>query len=353
MPGTAVGLRLVALEPLGQGAVAGAPLARRRAVVDRRADERMAELQPRAVDRHEVGRLRCVERVPGGRAATPRGRRASRSPGRRWRPRAASAASPRAAGARAPGRPLSTWRVIGSAAGSGSVPESCASVSADGTSSSARALPRACSDEPLAHRRRRGLDAGSAREQRRRRLAVQAAEHQRGMSGSVEAADVALAGAEQDHDAVRAQAPGHEPQRVGRGLVEPVASSTRAEHRPAARRAPRAATGTRRRRGSARAGRRRRGRARRAAPRPAGRQAVEVRERRPQRAGNSAAKGSSLSDSTPRAQRTCRSLACSRASSSSADLPIPGSPRTTSAALWPSRAASSRAPIRARSGSRP
>ncbi len=82
------------------------------------------------------------------------------------------------------------------------------------------------------------------------------------------------------------------------------------------------------------------------------RQVVEVAEHRPQQRCRPA-HGSSASDSTPTARSTRKPSACCAAHSSRAVLPMPASPRRTSAPACPSRAASSRAPRRSSSAVRP
>jgi hypothetical protein len=64
MPGTAVGVRIVVGERVGERAVHGLPVRECGRLVDRRAHERMAELDP-AVDRsQQSGALRTRKRVP-------------------------------------------------------------------------------------------------------------------------------------------------------------------------------------------------------------------------------------------------------------------------------------------------
>ena len=65
------------------------------------------------------------------------------------------------------------------------------------------------------------------------------------------------------------------------------------------------------------------------------------------------AKASSASLSTPCARSWVSPRACSRAYSTSADLPMPASPRSTSNPLAPERAVDSRASMRCRSARRP
>ncbi len=65
------------------------------------------------------------------------------------------------------------------------------------------------------------------------------------------------------------------------------------------------------------------------------------------------ANATSTSDSTPRTRSTVASPAAAAACSSSALLPIPGSPRSTSTPLAPARASTTNLSMRSRSGSRP
>ena len=69
MPGAPVGV--LAVERVGEGPVGPTALGRRRAVVDRRADQRVAEVQP-GRERHEAGRLDARDRVLPRRCRQPR-----------------------------------------------------------------------------------------------------------------------------------------------------------------------------------------------------------------------------------------------------------------------------------------
>ena len=207
-------------------------------------------------------------------------------------------------------------------------------------------------DEPLAHRRRR-VDAGSAGEQasrpprgRGRRGPARGCRERRSRGRRPRGRRTGSRCRPRPGAGRRTAAHPPRPRR---------ASARRRRGRgPAAdRRAPPTARDTPRRPGSARSGRRRRGRAPRAAPRPAGRAGGRGARAPAAAAGAARRTAARLSDSTPRAQRTCRSWRDRARPRAAPTCRSPARPAPQGRALWPSRAASSRAPMRARSASRP
>ena len=206
-------------------------------------------------------------------------------------------------------------------------------------------------EQPLAHLRRRRR--GRVREQLRSRRIVEAVDVMRRHVGRLEHADVALARGEQEHDALRVEPARDELQRVRGAGVEPVRVVDQAQHRPLLGK-----LGQQRQTGGVDE----------EALLPA---AVREPERGPQRGGlgrgqavdQAAARGAAAAGAPRTAARTpipprarsstCMSLARARASSSRTVFPTPASPRSASAPLRESRAASSSAPMRARSASLP
>ena len=141
VPGPAVGGRR-RVERLGERPVGGAPLGRGGAVVDGRAHQRVAELEPAGLDARQA--LRARPRA-GRRARAPSAAAAARIVFRSPESSAAAASSARRASVlRASARPRkrrSTAAVAGSGSGIGSSPASWASDRSAGTSASASGLP--------------------------------------------------------------------------------------------------------------------------------------------------------------------------------------------------------------------
>ncbi len=148
-------------------------------------------------------------------------------------------------------------RVSGRASGSGAAPGELRRAEHRRQLQQSEGVAARALDEPVEHRRGR-RDARVAGEEHRR-IGVEPGQRERRHVGRLEAAHVALAGGEEQHDALRAEPARDEPQRVGRGGVEPVRVVDQAQHRPPLGEPRTAATGTPRRPGSARAGRRRPG----------------------------------------------------------------------------------------------
>jgi hypothetical protein len=173
-----------------------------------------------------------------------------------------------------------------------------------------------------------------------------------GTSGASNVRTSPLARAEQQHHALRVEPPRHELQRVGGPLVEPVRVVDEAQDRPVL-----GELGQQRETGGVdeeallagavgQAERRlERGGLRR-------RQPVEVAQRRPQQLVQRGERQLGLGFHPARGQHVHVARAL-RASSSSTVLPTPASPRRASTPLRESRAAASRAPMRARSASLP
>ena len=231
---------------------------------------------------------------------------------------------------------------------SGARPVRSSSVSAAGSSSRASGLP------PVAPTRSSRTTAGRAPSSSARGVGVaQPGEPQLGQPVRVELPRVALARPDEHRDRIGLQAPGDEHERLGRRAVEPVRVVDDAQQRlRVGRRREQARDrhrdeeavlhalgrqpeGAPQRGGSARRAARRRGRGAATAAGAARRRAARTRPRRRR----------PVSTRIPSA----RASACC----SSAVLPIPASPRTTSVPLRDSLAASSRRLMASHSLSRP
>ena len=301
----------------------------------------------------EAGALRGLERVAvdacrGATRASPAP--ADRSP----RPRRARAPSAPAAGSRRTRsrNSRSTFGGQRKLRGSGSSPASCAADSAFGSSTSASAFPPDCS---TSIRWTAGATAPSAPpgDHRGRGLAVQPVEHELGHAAGVEAALLAVPSREQHDDALGVEPARDEQQGARRRGVEPLRVVDEAQHRPLLGKLGQQREARRRRSGTGPRPPARPARAHPAAPRPGAAAGGPPRRRAGRISWCRPANGSSDSDSTPRAASTCMPDARARASSNSAVLPTPGSPRSTSAALREPLAASSspRMSLRSRSAS--
>ena len=210
-----------AARPRAPGASSGAP--RGRVGVDRRPDERMAELDRAGSQRDEPGALggrqrgqvdaeppRCAleQREIAAVAGRQRGAAPAARPRRAHPPGAGTRG--RSAPRRAPGRPRARAR-------------------ARRPRGRARAARAGCRRSPRAGGRRRPARARPAVS---RLLAAEAADPERRQIGAVEQRRLALANRDQDRDRVGDQPPDGEQQRLGARAVEPVGVVDQHRDRP-------------------------------------------------------------------------------------------------------------------------
>jgi hypothetical protein len=205
----------------GQGLVGGPALAGRCGVVDRRTDEWMAELEPRAVDLEQPRAFSYVELA----LVDPELGRC-----RQHEPELLRIVCSRdeEQALRVLGKPANALEEdlldparqrqrLGERLGAGELRRR----ERRGHLEQRERVAVRLLDQPVDH----GdidVQAGSAFEQRRRRLGVERADEERGDAGRFETAHVSFSRSEDHEDPLGLEAPCHEQQRVGRGVVEPV-----------------------------------------------------------------------------------------------------------------------------------
>jgi hypothetical protein len=223
-PGTVPGQPIdvgPSLQRTGQGAVGGLPLARRRGLVDGRADEGMAEVQLLSTHAHQARPFCGVERPGvaagrhggrddhGGALGVVRRRHQQQSAGGLGQPThlvQERALEPVAHGQGGRQRVLAGQRGRGQHAGE---------------LDEGQWIPLGPCHQ-LGTDSRIELDAGCVTQQRARRLVVQAAQPELGQPGCLEALVGVIPGREQQGDPFTLEPARHEDERCGRGRVQPV-----------------------------------------------------------------------------------------------------------------------------------
>ena len=229
MPGAPIGFELSA-ERVRQGEVSGTAFARRRTVVDRGSDERMAQLDVGSRDADEADLLRRAERLSADpcHLSSPQHRRErtrlvggnqQELPLRRGRqaPDALQEQRFDVAGQRERLRQRLGARELCPREGGRELDER-------------ERVPGRLLDQASAHRRRD--PRADAADQRSGRIGIERRQRQLGDVPSLEPTLVAFARREQEHDSFRLQAPRDEQQRVRRRVVEPLGIVDEAQQGP-------------------------------------------------------------------------------------------------------------------------
>jgi hypothetical protein len=220
VPGASIGLRLP-VEHVRERAVSGAPSRERRSLVDGRAHQRMAKLEPRRVHVHEPSVLRGVQRRWGG-SELPRrsqdGGELARSLG--GDDEEEGLCLPRQ------GTEARTERLLDAGAHRERIEERLSAgelrrAQHQGELEQGERVAAGSLDELLASLDGE-RDVGAEVDQCARRLRFESADRQLGQRGRVEASDLAFAGGEEQGDPLGAETPGDEHERFGGRMVEPV-----------------------------------------------------------------------------------------------------------------------------------
>ena len=230
MPGAAIAVLVIAGKRGGEGAVRIAALARCSGAVDRRADKRMPELEPSAVDENEPRLLRRLEPP----LADAEGLRCTRHHADVLRVVSSGDEQEATGLLRQPPNTLVKNRLellghrqrLGQRLLAGQLRLRQHRRQLD----QSQRVATCSSHEAFAHRE--ADPDGSTGEQDAGRVRVKPRQRQRRNVGGLERAHVSFTGGEDERDALGVQAPRDEPQRIRRRCVQPMRVIDEAQHGP-------------------------------------------------------------------------------------------------------------------------